>query len=781
MEGMISMYSILNYDVLAVLGYAIVLNDEMHSNQIKWLEKKINDNNWGELSYLIYDVLNDKDEKKNIDSVFNALTKESNEIQLILYVICYQLILVGKESFSENEFNSVERNFLVNIENCISIKNLTKEKKKAKAEVFDCKHLVFKIKNNNNFSFDFGSLDSIASEDYNNLYEIINRLESESDLLYKKLSNLQYNITNSQLKLTLNEFRDGYKNKVFDAVMRMKDNIPQKELASKNFSLALMGRTKAGKSTLHTIMCQEGKEFIGNGSQRTTRYNRIFSWNGLKIIDTPGIGAGEENGKRDTEIAERVIGQADIICFVIVDDTISSEDILSTLDKIAEYHKPMVVVLNHKDDINKKSHMKKFCENPDDWRNTTNEKNLDGWIDRLKRNADQKGYKDILKVIPVFLLAAVKGQNEKNSLFFEKSNYPQFIEEIRDLIHKNCLIYKSQTLLDEPSIQLHKILTSLKKEQERLSFFKERIKKIEINTLGSIDSLQRNLIYDCLNHIEIVFDDFFTMEVTKFVETNSSISDVNVIHKNYIDLLDGCNVNTKICSRIEGETTEYHQSLSAKVKELKEEIKYADINTSGVFILDDFGETREMKGTFPIKGLLKFISMGLDLLAIWFPPLAAISFPVSFVSGFFKSKAQKEQINRENTKNLFRKFVEGNTKYISNNVRKELIQKLNEDKKSFSNFFSNLNMQIDTSLSYIEENRKLFAECTKKLDTYYAIRILEFITQNADEYSFNENNVFPYRNIEENYFEIRTKEGEFFDSYKIKRITGEKIKIRKYN
>ena len=64
-----------------------------------------------------------------------------------------------------------------------------------------------------------------------------------------------------------------------------------------------MGRTKAGKSTLHYIMCNEGREFIGKGSQRTTRFNRVFSWNKLKIIDTPGIGAGEEQGKKDEEIA----------------------------------------------------------------------------------------------------------------------------------------------------------------------------------------------------------------------------------------------------------------------------------------------------------------------------------------------------------------------------------------------------------------------------------------------------------------------------------------------
>ena len=196
---------------------------------------------------------------------------------------------------------------------------------------------------------------------------VIKNLVSVCDALNRKLSYLPYDVHNQKLLKAMQEFQSQYEEKVLDAVKKMKENIPKKELASENFSIALMGRTKAGKSTLHSIMCQEGEEFIGTGSQRTTRFNRVFSWNGLKIIDTPGIGAGEEDGQKDTEIAERVISQADIICFVVVDDTISSEDILATLDRIAEYHKPMIVLLNHKDNINRNSHLKKFIENPTEW------------------------------------------------------------------------------------------------------------------------------------------------------------------------------------------------------------------------------------------------------------------------------------------------------------------------------------------------------------------------------------------------------------------------------
>ena len=168
----------------------------------------------------------------------------------------------------------------------------------------------------------------------------------------QKITNYQ-GIKNKALKLSVEEFSKKYQEEIFNEIQMIKANSFQKELASKNFSIALMGRTKAGKSTLHSVMCDEGEEFIGKGRQRTTRFNRVFTWNGLKIIDTPGIGAGEIEGEKDTEIAYKTISQADIICYVVADDSIT-EEILKMLDEIAMFHKPLIVVLNHKDDINKK-------------------------------------------------------------------------------------------------------------------------------------------------------------------------------------------------------------------------------------------------------------------------------------------------------------------------------------------------------------------------------------------------------------------------------------------
>ncbi|WP_426273821.1 GTPase [Exiguobacterium sp. R-17] len=68
--------------------------------------------------------------------------------------------------------------------------------------------------------------------------------------------------------------------------------------------MSFLGKTKAGKSTLHAVLSGKGKDAIGVGKQRTTRNNRVYTWEGLRIIDTHGIGA--PHGKSDEDIAKSV-------------------------------------------------------------------------------------------------------------------------------------------------------------------------------------------------------------------------------------------------------------------------------------------------------------------------------------------------------------------------------------------------------------------------------------------------------------------------------------------
>lgn len=782
----------INKSIMPLLGYAIILNEEMHSRQIKLLEKVIKDNNYEEYREDIYNVINDKEEKITIEQVEDAFANATEEERKKIFLYCYQLILVGHEHFEEEEINSSEKEFLNNLESKMS-SDSSRDKKSKKNELKKLRKTIFSVKTKNNFSSSFNidlkGVNTVAKEDFEHMRTVIKNLVSVCDALNRKLSYLPYDVHNQKLLKAMQEFQSQYEEKVLDAVKKMKENIPKKELASENFSIALMGRTKAGKSTLHSIMCQEGEEFIGTGSQRTTRFNRVFSWNGLKIIDTPGIGAGEEDGQKDTEIAERVISQADIICFVVVDDTISSEDILATLDRIAEYHKPMIVLLNHKDNINRNSHLKKFIENPTEWMNTKKEKNLSGWIERLKRNAEKNGYQDMMSVVPVFLLAASKGLAENNPVFYESSNYPKFIDEIKKRILQNCIIYKSQTMLDEPSVQLHKIIEEFEHEIKILTIFSEKIEKIKKSTMKKFESIQADTKDRIKKCIEGQFESFSSEQRSNFVDSCKE-RDSNGIASYCARLFakferDNGNLQSEISKFI----NEYHRKINEEVKKTEEEFRYANLNISGIMISSQCNNKYNLNSTVPVKGIFMVTSnllfIASEIASIFSGPLAivittATGIVTNIIGGFFKSKKQKEAENKKQLENIFKDFVEKNKKRIEEYVEKEIEKSISKDKETLNTIFNALLEQTKKSLDRIELCRREFEDSLKEIDTYYAIRILEFITENASAYRFSKENVKPYRNPDRNLFEIKTKLGETFNVFKIQKITKEKILVQKY-
>ena len=111
------------------------------------------------------------------------------------------------------------------------------------------------------------------------------------------------------------------------------------------FTIAFMGRTKAGKSTLHKVVTLQEHDDIGVGKQRTTRYNRSWYWDRLRIIDTPGIGA--PGGDADTDIAKSIIDEADMICYVVTNDSIQETE-FNFFETIKERNKPLYIIINCK-------------------------------------------------------------------------------------------------------------------------------------------------------------------------------------------------------------------------------------------------------------------------------------------------------------------------------------------------------------------------------------------------------------------------------------------------
>lgn len=761
---------------LGLLGYIIIVNEEIHSRQIKWLERVTEQYEWSDQQDIIKNILNDTEEKISFNDSLNCYFKENRETKELIYRICFQLAIIDQESYAENKPDSQEEKILKSMETEIGNSKISVQRKQA---IKGIDQRIFQDTGNDldsdSFELDYKNVLEVAKEDYRKYEVTFKCILSECKKLASRLEIQSKYTKNPALKKEIEDFLCEYRKNVIAMLLDLKESSVQKELAVHGFSIALMGRTKAGKSTLHYIMCNEGKEFIGKGAQRTTRFNRVFNWNRLKIIDTPGIGAGEEQGRKDEKIALRVLAQVDIVCFILVDDTIQS-DVLGLLDKIAKYHKPMLVVLNHKEDIRKKSHMKTFMSDPDHWRITDDESNLNGYINRLIRNAEKNGYEKLMTVIPVFLLAAQLGKEKRDDVMYDASNYPAFIENIRKMVRDNSLIYKSQTMLDEPSVRLHIAHEIIKTEEKKIQLLYDKVlqvrERIEQSTAFSKEAIKKEII----RSIKMTFEDFYTEKSYVYVEENYKEKDVFVLNNAYNNHLKECGLENKIKDIMSDYLSEYQRKISEMAKEIDEEISYAAFNVSDLFG-DNRAQIKGGKSTFSLKGLFKGASIVLDGIAYFYPAVAIVSLPLSVFSSFMKTKEEKTQIAKDTTLENFNRLYEYSKNQVVNITQRELEKFIDGYEREISQFFNLLTEQIEESKKSISDCQEEFYRNLKRIDRYLAYRILQYTSTGLKEFDV----VDTQRDLKNNKFTIKIKRPSGnveFDMMRYRKISTEKIQIK---
>ena len=119
------------------------------------------------------------------------------------------------------------------------------------------------------------------------------------------------------LKKAEKVLRDAPFNKIRDFASR----IPSK-IASDGEALQVVfaGQYSAGKSSILKVMT--GREDIEIGSPPTTKEAQQFDWNGIKVVDTPGIHT--ELRPDHDEITYEAISKAHLLVFVITNELFDS-------------------------------------------------------------------------------------------------------------------------------------------------------------------------------------------------------------------------------------------------------------------------------------------------------------------------------------------------------------------------------------------------------------------------------------------------------------------------
>lgn len=127
-------------------------------------------------------------------------------------------------------------------------------------------------------------------------------------------------------------------------------------------TVALMGRTKAGKSQLVAALTNDREGAgVGLGRHRTTTVERSTALDGFDLIDLPGVGALD--GEDDTSLAVSVAARADAVLWLYAESLQDTE--ATELEDLLRQGKPVVVAFNAKWSVNPEPRRRVFVKSPD--------------------------------------------------------------------------------------------------------------------------------------------------------------------------------------------------------------------------------------------------------------------------------------------------------------------------------------------------------------------------------------------------------------------------------
>ena len=563
-----------------------------------------------------------------------------------------------------------------------------------------------------------------------------------------------------------------------------KNALVQKERSLPDFTISLIGRTKAGKSTLHSVLTNEGKDKIGVGLQRTTRYNRVYQWNLLRLIDTPGIGSAEADGRTDDQIAESVLGESDIICCVIVDDSIQ-QDILEFIEKIAALNKPIIILLNHKENIEPAPKFKRFVENPKDWLETTGEANLGGHINRILRYAKEKGFDHQITVFPVFLLAALMAGDAKYSdhreTLWKGSNVEVFIEQLKDWIIEAGPIKRSQTLIDETIRNFERSINEVECGKKLISERCNALRKSKPETISKLRLAQLKTLSAIRGLLDEEYSKLANQTAYSFAEENyNAEGDLSGIWSKYLEEIRFTEI---LREEINEQLNAFSGQVRNEINDVFEDFYYSLYSNIDIGKLEhhmhiDFKSiTKILGGLLDLSGSIVLLIFGASNPVGWI--LAGLGLVVGLISGLFKSKTKKRQeaINRvyQSVKQSIEEASPRNIDACLGEIEKATHEIIDRIDSIFTELIAGLEATVHAGDCLVASYQ---AECLF-LNKVYAWRIIQHLEQRYSVFSHEQMDsiISQVNRIEGKEIQIKIKQAKLYNTSGLAGILSEKVTI----
>lgn len=546
-------------------------------------------------------IIMDREDKITKEEVITALKPQSDDIKL------YTIERGMKLAYSDGYFTEEERDLFEYLASKLNID----EREIKKIEESVKKDLASQTKKNKNgkenaeyinryekcllSDDDFvKSIDRIREESLKNVLfsrdALATNIRKEKTIL-EVLQDAVINRESSSLEL--NELTDddiydqfkGMATAIRDIVdegdEELKGLIVKQEKTQEKFTITFMGRTKAGKSTLHSILLGGlNSEFIGQGQTRTTRYNYVYDWNDIRIVDTPGIGA--PGGQKDTEIARSVSDESDLIIYVVTTDSIQETE-FDFMAELKERNKPILILLNKKENFFRTEKKKEaFLENPSGWRlSDEGKEELDGHINRIKtyihKNLDFS--EELIKIIPVHLLAARKSQEEEDAViaekYYEGSNIKELLDYICETVKESGTLRKAQTIYDGSVYHMLKYNNVVSDQLKVITKLTEVYNSGWSRAIEKIERESEIIENKMIAAINNGYNSFLNDEVNSFVNRNYRVTKEKEIKDNWTKFIKESKLNEKIDADLKVLAAEFETNVEAIIKTYNEEFNFS--------------------------------------------------------------------------------------------------------------------------------------------------------------------------------------------------------------
>lgn len=741
--------------VFLLACHLIVADGEINTKEISVLENYLNVDNTKELSIEKQKIFSDDENKKSIEELLLELKREQLTEEQKKEIIEF----LSDIAFSDNYISTQEQELIeyiaqslqVDYKDILSQKSILNEQEIESTRLKLYQKVIGKIQKTvyNNFlnkdsekNMDnlFGSLgfstviEKISDEaiiDLNSVTEIIKKTNEDLIIGKQEIDKLTYPQTSRTEVQQIIDVVQGTKNH-FNTMINssLAENLAVLDKKKRNFryfTIAFMGRTKAGKSTFHKIITQEKNDDIGVGKLRTTRYNRSWYWDKLRIVDTPGIGA--PGGDVDTEIAKSIIDEADLICYIVTSDAIQETE-FDFFETIKERNKPLYIILNVKSNLTENIRLKRFLRDPHKWRECNGPQSIQGHFDRIRERLDGKYNMDAVKVIPIHLLAAQIAMQEKESnpenykSLLEGSNIMEFIRSVKKEVYESGSLKKSLSVIDGTAYQIHIFHQQLQSDIVQLKKRTELLKK-KNNSLK--DFFQRESskltsnIAKLFNSTQVELNNY----AASFADTNYENKNVGKTWKEDSVVR---NKTSYLNEQIKTSLNRFNEEVKERIEEISSDIKFIDKISSTVSAQTD--SIHNTKSGVRIVGTICTIIFT----NLWNPlgwgaliGSAIITGIIGFFTSFFESKVEKI---KKAKKKLREQLYENIEKNINTN-KKETLDKIHSSISSMNNRLKSL---LGTYIDEVEQLIRILEDIQEKcigkeqnINALISLRILEYV------------------------------------------------------